>query len=152
MRTLVRRPVLIAHIAPYPFAKLNPAGAVLLDVDVTPLYDADHDVVAPHGIFGQSFDGDNLAVDGATDKVVDGESEMTTKAQGEGAIEGHLSDYRMADRFTTAFKYARFDVAAAKPRDVTKLTGAKRTREAVPAGGAKQASVSSVSAVEEGAE
>lgn len=44
----------------------NP-GKMLLHVDVAALYDADHDVVAPHGLIGQSYDGDSIAVDGAQD-------------------------------------------------------------------------------------
>ena len=35
----------------------------LLDVQLNPLYDADHDVVAPHGLIGQSWDGDGVGVD-----------------------------------------------------------------------------------------
>jgi hypothetical protein len=103
---------------------------VLLDVKAEPKYDADHDVVAPHGLLGQSFDGDSIAVDGAVDHVVEGQSEMTTAAQGEGAIEGHINDYTMKDPFATHFKFSRFDLHAAKPRDVTKLTGIKRARNA----------------------
>ena len=62
------------------------------------------------------------------DKVVEGQSESTTSAQGEGAIEGTIHDYRVADQFATDFKFSRFDATAAKPRDVTKLTGVKRPR------------------------
>ena len=44
----------------------------------------------------------------------------------EGAIEGVAADYAMADRFATDFKYSRFGKTAAKPRDVSKLTGKKQ--------------------------
>jgi len=121
--------LMTAAISPFPFGKLNPEQ-VLLDVKAEPKYDADHDVVAPHGLLGQSFDGDSIAVDGAVDHVVEGQSEMTTAAQGEGAIEGHINDYTMKDPFATHFKFSRFDLHAAKPRDVTKLTGIKRARNA----------------------
>merc|ERR1711971_1181974 len=91
---------------------------------IAALYDADSDVVAPHGIFGQAYDGDKLAVNGAVDS--DRASVSTTKAQAEGAIEGTWTDYKMESKFSTTFKYTRFDVTSAKPRDVSKLTGMKR--------------------------
>ena len=123
-----------ATISAFPFAKQNP-GKTLLDVSATPLYDADHDVVAPHGLLGQSFDGDDVAVDGARDehgleKVRKGNSasEMTTTAQAEGAIEGSIQDYRVPSHFSTVFKYSRFDAVAAKTRNVASLHGAKRAR------------------------
>ena len=60
--------------------------------------------VAPHGLLGQTFDGDGVAIDGAIDdysaKVV------VTKAMGEGAIEGVAADYELpsASPFSTKFK------------------------------------------------
>ena len=51
---------------------------------------------------------------------------FVTEAQAEGAIEGIGDDYRMDDFFATDFKYKRFDVSEAAPRDATALTGAKR--------------------------
>lgn len=50
----------------FPNAQKNP-GKALLNVQVNALYDADHDVVAPHGLIGQSYDGDDLGFDGAVD-------------------------------------------------------------------------------------
>merc|ERR1719203_2786422 len=91
--------------SPFPFAHLN-RGKVLLDVEIAALYDADSDTVAPHGIFGQAYDGDKMAVDGALDTERD--SVTTTKAQAEGAIEGTWKDYKMASKFATHFKYAWF--------------------------------------------
>ena len=38
-----------------------------LDVSITPLRDVSASVVAPHGLIGQTFDGDAVAVDGAVD-------------------------------------------------------------------------------------
>jgi len=118
--------------SPFPFAALNLKKS-LLDVSAQALYDADHDVVAPHGLFGQSYDGDDFAVDGKVDKRTG--DETTTEAQAEGAIEGVYTDYKIdaSNPFSTAFKYSRFDATAAAPRDVTKLTGVKRARVANPA-------------------
>jgi len=117
----------------FPFSALNLKKS-LLDVSAKALYDADHDVVAPHGLFGQSYDGDSMAVDGKVD-VRNGD-EITTSAQAEGAIEGVYTDYEIdaANPFGTHFKYSRFDATAAKPRDVSKLTGVKTNHtEAVTA-------------------
>jgi hypothetical protein len=120
--------VMKAVEAPFPFGLLNKQKS-LLDVSVKALYDADHDVVAPHGIFGQSYDGDDIAVDGKLDKR-DGD-ESTTEAQAEGALEGVIADYRIAanDPYSPAFKYSRYDLTKAMPRDVSKLTGHKHKRE-----------------------
>jgi hypothetical protein len=85
--------------------------------------------VAPHGLVGQTFDGDKIAVDGAQDdysgKVV------YTKAMGEGAIEGKASDYVVKSPYSVDFVYSRFNVEAALPRDVSKLTGPKKKVETV---------------------
>merc|ERR1712113_1377601 len=94
-----------ASKSPFPFPNLN-RGKMLLDVEIVALYDADSDVVAPHGIFGQAYDGDKVAVDGAVDS--DRSIESTTKAQAEGAIEGSWRDYKMTDPFATEFKFSRF--------------------------------------------
>jgi len=113
-----------ATVSSFPFGNLAAnKNKKLLDIGVEALYDADHDVVAPHGIFGQAYDGDNLGVSGKMDKVKAAES--TTEAQAEGSIEGVWSDYKVETPFATAFMYSRFDATAAKPRDVSKLTGEK---------------------------
>jgi hypothetical protein len=108
---------------PFPNAAANP-GKALLNVEINAKYDADHDVVAPHGIIGQSYDGDGLAVDGAVDDY--SVTEVTTKAMAEGAIEGEASDYKMAGPFATEYRYSRFDATEAKPRDASVLTGVKK--------------------------
>jgi len=105
---------------PFPNPAKNP-GKALLDVQVNAVYDADKDVVAPHGLIGQSWDGDSVALDGALDDYTG--KEVTTKAMAEGAIEGVAADYEMEGPFATAFKYSRYDATAAKPRDVSKLAG-----------------------------
>lgn len=108
---------------PYPNPAANP-GKALLNVQINAQYDADHDVVAPHGIIGQSYDGDSVGVDGATDDY--SADEVTTKAMAEGAIEGSAADYVMPSPFATDFKFSRFDATAAKPRDVASLSGTKK--------------------------
>lgn len=107
----------------FPNPAANP-GKALLNVAIAAQYDADHDIVAPHGLIGQSYDGDNIAVDGATDDYTG--REITTKAMAEGAIEGQASDYRMPGPFATEFMFSRFDAVTAKPRDPAMLTGRKK--------------------------
>jgi len=59
--------------------------------------------VAPHGLIGQSFDGDRVAVDGRKDHYRElwwrqtsfRAWEITTEAQAEGAIEGSGDDYKV---------------------------------------------------------
>merc|ERR1719217_1880202 len=122
-----------ATVSPFPFGKLDAnKNKVLIDVAIQPLYDADADVVAPHGIIGQAYDGDGLAVSGKMDTSKAGES--TTAAQAEGAIEGTWEEYIVATPFATAFKYSRFDATAAPHRDVSKLTGTKNAATSAVAG------------------
>jgi len=86
-----------------------------------------------HGIIGQSFDGDGLAVDGQRDDY-SGHGELTTRAMAEGAIEGSASDYRVADAYTTAFRYSRFERSASSTcsaRDVSKLTRFEASHDGV---------------------
>ena len=89
-------------------------------------YDVDSDPVAPHGLFGQSYDRDDVAIDGAMD--TNRTNDATTHANGEGAIEGSIADYRMASAFATDFAFSRFDKSLAKPRDVSKLAGRKHAK------------------------
>merc|ERR1719389_398636 len=49
--------------------------------------------VAPHGLIGQTFDGDGVAVDGAVDNY--SPAVVTTAAMGEGAIEGFANEYEI---------------------------------------------------------
>jgi len=113
-------------------------GKKQIDLSLAPLRDPlgpqppTGKMVAPHGLIGQSYDGDGIAVDGKQDKYKDlwkaqgGGHEIVTQAQAEGAIEGEGDDYKMADFFGTDFKYSRFAVAEAPVRDVSKLTGVHR--------------------------
>lgn len=91
----------------------------------------------PHGLIAQSYDEDNLAVDGAQDNYDYDRAHpvIVTKAQAEGAIEGKARDYKIADKFNTSFAFTRFlakqsDTCAA--RDVQKLTGRKWKRGEAP--------------------
>jgi len=127
---------------PFPRLQLN-KNKVLLDIEVVPLYDADADVVGPHGIFGQAYDGDLIAVDGKIDDARG--SETTTKAQAEGAIEGTYLDYIIeGSPFGTKFKYSRFDLTSAPHRDVSKLTGTKKKLAARHSIGAAGSAIDSV--------
>jgi len=117
----------------FPNAAANP-DRMLLHVKVDTLYDADHDVVAPHGLIGQSYDGDDMGVDGAQDDYRNGGTEMSTSAQAEGAIEGTGADYKLESAFATNFKYSRFDAERAAPRDLSTLKG--RRVPLVPGAGA----------------
>ena len=75
--------------------------------------------VPPHGVIGQSWDGDNKAVFGEEDEFpVRGE--YTTSAMAEGAVEGVPTDYLMSSPYATDFKYSRFGLDHASPRDVSK--------------------------------
>ena len=82
--------------------------------------------VAPHGLIGQTFDGDGVAIDGAIDDY--SPAVVYTKAMGEGAIEGVAEDYEISadDPYSPAFKFSRFDASKAAPRDTTKLSGVHR--------------------------
>ena len=77
----------------------------------------------PHGIIGQSWDGDNLAVDGNLDEYphVNG-SQFTTYALAEGAIEGNASDYVMSTPFELNYKYSRFGTYNHPARDKALFT------------------------------
>jgi len=114
-----------AGAKPVPNPAANP-GKALLDVKIAALYDADHDAGAPHGLIGQSYDGDSIAVDGAQDSYTG--REVTTKAMAEGAIEGVAADYQMASKLATAFKYSRFDASSAQHPDGAPLTRRKTAR------------------------
>jgi len=102
------------------------AAKTRIDVSVGPVGALRLEPVAPHGLLGQTYDGDGIAVDGAMDDYRG--NYVVTSAMGEGAIEGVASDY-VVDRvapFSTVFAYSRFDSKFAPPRDVSQLTGLKR--------------------------
>jgi hypothetical protein len=132
--------IISVQISSFPFSERN-RHKVLLDVAISPErgYDPDADPVAPHGLIGQSYDGDGIGISGAVDDPVkDGKSdrtsrkELTTRAQAEGAIEGDISEYRVANRFDTNFKYSRFDSDKAPHRDTLKLSGTRSNATFTP--------------------
>jgi len=98
------------------------------------------DPVAAHGIMGQTFDCDGMAVHGARDSYdrLDNGSltssrtrlggVMTTTAQGEGALEGGLHDYLLRGPFEDPSpKFSRFDARApVGRRQVGRLGGSRR--------------------------
>ena len=53
---------------------------------------------------------------------------MCLLAVGEGAIEGSAKDYEISatDTFSAAFKYSRWNLIEAPPRNISQLTGFKR--------------------------
>jgi len=98
--------------------------------------------VAPHGLIGQTFDGDATAVDGAVDDY--SADVVVTRAMGEGAIEGGAADYEIDAKnpFSTAFKYTRFHAEHASPRDLSTLTGVRRSvKGGAAAGGVEGATM-----------
>jgi hypothetical protein len=111
------------------------------DIRMQPLNPAaTANAVAPHGLIGQSFDGDGIAVDGALDDytVPWGNTDvphMTTKAMAEGAIEGVAADYALKDPYDPDFKFSRFGKTVAPKRVASKLSGFFR-RRALPASAA----------------
>lgn len=93
-----------------------------LDVEFT-LTVAEADLRAwPHGVVGQSFDGDGRRRDGKRDHYAADRREaaahpvIRTAAQAEGAIEGAADDYRVSAPYATAFRFSRFDVLGGAPR------------------------------------
>jgi hypothetical protein len=104
-----------------------------LDVDIATEDGKEEFVVAPHGILGQTFDGDNTGVNGALDKYHSAGTEFTTTAQAEGFIEGVADDYILSQPFDTKFKFSRFDtVTPTAARNVAALSGEKFAASKTP--------------------
>ena len=55
-------------------------GKCFLEVSITPRFDADHAAVAPHGLIGQSYDGDSYGIIGNTDSYLTRGNETSTEA------------------------------------------------------------------------
>lgn len=84
-------------------------------------------VVSPHGILGQTWDVDGIAVDGAQDDYEHSGVEMWTASMAEGGIEGVADEYEIKDKFRHEFRYTRYDTSAfTPPRDVSHLSGVRR--------------------------
>ena len=72
---------------------------------------------APHGLLGQSFDSNRLAVDGRQTNFEVAVVNMTEQA--EGAIEGTYEDYIVFAPFDTEFRFSRYELRTDYlPRDV----------------------------------
>jgi len=69
----------------------------------------------PHGLIGQSFDGDARPRQGKQDDY--STPVVWTTAQAEGAIEGVADDYRVAAPFATEFRFSRFGPLPEGKRD-----------------------------------
>ena len=100
-----------------------------LSLKVRPRVDLARQPVSPHGILGQTFDGDGLPIFGERDDYTTRgrgaggtwSEQFTTSAQGRGAIEGSVGDYEMPTPFATSFRFSRFDAVRARPRDTSQL-------------------------------
>ena len=109
---------------------------VRLDLGITLRVPKESLQVAPHGIVGQSFDGDGIGIIGARDPVPRAGTNLTTTAMAEGAIEGSWRDYVMASEYVdTAFKFSRGSGLRLRPR-VTRqrspASGSARWRTRAP--------------------
>ena len=103
-------------------------GVKRMDVQVKTRSRAALRPVAPHGLLGQTFDDDGVPLHGARDdytKATSGKLEHTTRAAGEGAIEGTIEEYRLPTPFATEFKYSRFGRRISAPRNATALRWAQ---------------------------
>jgi len=76
----------------------------------------------PHGIIGQSWDGDGRSVDGRMDEYPKTEgARFTTSAMAEGAIEGSAKDYEVSAPYEVRFRYSRFGSIGVAARSVAGL-------------------------------
>ena len=105
------------------------------DLSIRPLNDTGLDarhgkasgIVAPHGLIGQTWDDDDMAVDGAQDDYDHSGTEVWTTSMAEGGIEGAAHDYELQNEFSHEFAFARFDNNAyTAPRNASQLKGIRR--------------------------
>ncbi len=87
-------------------------------------------LVAPHGLLGQTWDEDGVAIDGAQDDYHTPEIEVWTKSMAEGGIEGDAGEYELPNKFSHEFKFSRYDVTGYTPPRVTSRLHGNRHREA----------------------
>jgi len=93
-----------------------------LDLSFVPTTPEAQLVSMPHGIIGQSWDGDGRAVDGALDEYPQTEGAIfTTHAMAEGAIEGTPSDYEVSYPYDVSFKHSRFGKRGLSARSTSRL-------------------------------
>ena len=116
------------RVTPQPVYDRVSGPKTRLDLNIRPKVSETSMKVAPHGIIGQSFDGDNRAVNGKVDTYPKSGT-FTTKAMAEGAIEGSASMYIVNTPFATEFAFSRFYKLAEKPRSTTHLRIDNTTRD-----------------------
>jgi len=80
----------------------------------------------PPRLLSAAFDGDGKPLSGRVDDYTRRSDVMRTSAQGQGAIEGKVSDYRVTP-FGTVWRFSRFDSVAAEPRNVSRLRLSSQT-------------------------
>ena len=98
-----------------------------IDIRIVPRIPEKEINVSPHGLIGQSFDGDNIAVFGKQDNYPKN-GYFKTSAMAEGAIEGVPNDYKMSNIYSITFKFSRFNAVNSSPRNVSQLSGMKKIR------------------------
>ena len=89
-----------------------------LDLEIMQTVDDDAFAVPPHGLVGQSFDGDAKPRRGKIDTYPSRGTPgvFTTTAMAEGAIDGNASDYELREAYDVEFKYSRFGLASTTKR------------------------------------
>jgi len=92
-----------------------------LDLSLPPRVPEAELSVWPHGLIGQSFDGDGAPLSGRVDDYSAGV--VHTSAMAEGAIEGTADDYRVPTAFSAAFCYSRLGAlpGQTRPRDAAAI-------------------------------
>lgn len=96
-------------------------GNLHLDIQVQPLYDMATEKASPHGLLGQTYDGDGVPKHGKRDGFSWVEDDApsgsrsttsgtinTANGKGEGAFEGTAELYRVKSPFDTNFVFTRF--------------------------------------------
>jgi hypothetical protein len=92
----------------------------------------------PHGVIGQSWDGDTIGINGRVDDYTYNQSYpvIVTSANAEGGIEGVVHDYALTHAFDVdTFRYSRYRrnaTSVCPPRDVSRLHGTRFRSEHIP--------------------
>jgi len=94
-----------------------------LDLSLAPRVPEAELSVWPHGLIGQSFDGDGAPLSGRVDDYSAAGGVVHTSAMAEGAIEGTADDYRVPTAFSAAFRYSRLGAlpGQTRPRDAAAI-------------------------------
>ena len=94
---------------------------------------AEEVALRPHGLVGQSFDGDNKPRHGKIDVYPSRTTPTTfrTMAMAEGAIDGVAADYVLAHARATSFAYSRFSQPTGDVRKATHTKVARATNDSV---------------------